>query len=131
MPTPRPTWTKIVSSATTTNHHIARDRNGSSQLAARTQTPARPLEMMTNQANDSWMSRSTSDPSGVVDGGGPRRRCGALLRRGAGRDDRLVGPHLAVDADGPGLALAATGVPARMASGMTTGVAAGAGGLAP
>src|SRR6478735_12280578 len=119
MPTPRPTWTKIVSSATTTNHHIARDRNGSIQLAARTQTPASPLEMMTNQANDSWMSRSTSGPSAVVDDRERRRPSGALLRRGSGRDHRLVGPHLAVDPDGPGLALTAavaSGVPTRVSA---------------
>ena len=49
-----------ATAAMTTNHHMARERRRSIQLAASTHAPARPLPMMTNQANDWWMSLSTT-----------------------------------------------------------------------
>src|SRR5918998_6264777 len=59
-PPPRPTWTNTASSAAIVNHHRARLRSEGRRWAPSAQRPARPLPMMTNQAQPVWRSRRTS-----------------------------------------------------------------------
>jgi hypothetical protein len=55
--TPKPTCTKIVSSAATVNHHSARVRSDGALSAPSAHRPASALEQMTIHAQPTWRSR--------------------------------------------------------------------------
>src|SRR4051794_1281518 len=58
IPTPRPACTKTLNSANTVNHHSARVRSASIQLAPSDHRPASALPKMTTHAHPLWTSSS-------------------------------------------------------------------------
>src|SRR3954451_15579385 len=96
IPTPRPACTNTLTSAKTVNHHSARVRSASIQLAPSDHTPASALLKMRTHAHAWWTSSSdartgTTNVFGTESGAMPPFPCQKPLR--LGRRHRVAG-HL-------------------------------------